>query len=433
MNKAFLLTALLAISAMAVRAQESNGTMKFSGEVNSGLAAHFNDKVDGDAFVQAAGPDGDAARVKFLGDFEGEGGNYGFGFTLVGKAGNNAQGDGVEAVNLNFERALGYFKMFDGKVKFTGGYWDPGEWESPGGLGTDLGMDGAGLVIDIAPADGLNIMLSGWAKAGDTTLLQEGKYMIGAGYTVPDVFKAAVLFASRQYGPTGFSKYAAPNDDVTNTYGPNGSSAWDELAANDHRVSFGAEYLGLKDAGISKLAIDAAVYNLGGGRRLNWDGTKLINVTPFYLGQRVAWEGNGLGLEGRFYQKFNLNDDRWNYGPSFRMRADVKYSLGELPAGFEVSPKLGFNLVMNSDAWGDNPADMRFDESVNWEDCTLGKGGWGVNPAVECRIGNFALLEFGYSLKVNSSQEDTSKPPVPVTEKSTVNHAVYFFVKVMGR
>jgi len=456
MNKVFWLTALLAFSAMTIHAQEDiygmqenigrtqenidrtpeagRGRMTFSGEVSSGLAAHFNDKENGDAFIQAAGSDGVAARIKFSGEFDGKNNNYGFAFTLIGDVQNSADSGSLASMNLNFERALGYLKMFNGILKFTGGYWvDPKIWESPGGIGTDLGMGGAGLMIDIAPVSGLNIMLSGWAKAEDTTLFQEGKYMIGADYTLQDIFRVMALFASRQYGLTGFSKFADNNDDVTNTYGPGGSSTWDELAANDHRISFAVDVLALKKFGFSRLAIDTAVYNLGGGRRPNWDDTKLIKVTPFFLGQRIAWEWQGLGLEGRFYQRFNINDDRWNYGPSFRMRADVKYSLTDLPVGFVITPKLGFNLVVNSDAWGDNPVDMRFDESVNWEDCARGKGGWGLNPAVEFHIGSFAALELGYSLKVNTSEEDTALPPVPVTEKSTVNHAIYLFIKVIGR
>jgi len=443
MNKAFWLTALLVFSAMAIHTQEDNRSqMTFSGEVNSGLTVHFNDKEDGDAFIQAAGPEGVAAQVKFHGGFDGENDNYGFAFTLVGQARNNAQADDMAAMDPNwnsnlteilyFERALAYINMFDGMLKFTGGYWlEPKIWESPGGLGTSLGMGGAGLMIDIdPPVPGLTLMLSGWVKAEDATLFQEGMYMIGARKNIRQLLRVTALFASRQYGPTGFSKYADPNDDVTNTYGPGGSSTYDELAANDHRVSLAAELFTLEKFGFSRFGIDAAVYNLGGGRQLNWDETRLIRVTPLLLGQRIAWERQGLELEGRFYQRFNINDNRWNYGPSFRMRTDIKYSFTDLPIGFVITPKLGFNLVLNSDAWGDNPVDMRFDESVNWEDCTRGRSGWGLNPAAEFRVGSFAALELGYSLKVNTSQEDTTLPPVPVTEKSTVNHAIYLFIRV---
>jgi hypothetical protein len=160
----------------------------------------------------------------------------------------------------------------------------------------------------------------------------------------------------------------------------------------------------------------------------------MITIYPFYTGQRITWSNNRLTLDGRFKQRFNLNDDRWDYGPSTHSRFVVRYEFKDTPLGCDITPRLGFNLFTNTDVWGDNPTDMRFDEGIkDWEECTRQKGGWGLNPAVEFRFGadRNAVIETGYSLKVNYGKPDQT---ISNRDKSTVNHAFYLFIKVgVGR
>ncbi|MCL2881029.1 MAG: hypothetical protein FWF29_12370 [Treponema sp.] len=435
MTKRFILPVIFILVQTALSAQG----FIFYGDVNSGLWAHFNNKVDGDPFLQVAGSDGVPVRINFHGAYDNADQTMGFNFNLRGQARNTLSGDDKPRIDPNqnknltdilyFERATAYLRLLHGVVTFTGGYWDPEDWETPGGLSTDLTMEGAGLIMDVAPLKGLDIMLSGWAKEGDTTLLGEAKYIITGIYQIPDVVRLVAHFSSRPYGPLGFSR-----SDDRNNYGGGTNqypiTTYDELRARDQRLAFGVGYLGLQSAGFRRLGVDTRVYNLGRGMTPGWTGEKMITITPFFTGQRITWDWNGLELDGRFYQRFNLGDDRWNYGPSLRFRVTARYDFYNTPLGCDVSPKIGFDLFTNSNPWGDNPVDMRFDEGVaNWEDCDRQNGGWGLRPAIEFHFGSLsnALLELGYSLKVNTSKPDDT---ILITEKSTINHAFYIFVKV---
>jgi len=423
------------LSALAITAQG----FVFYGDVSSGLWTHFNDKEDGDPFLQVAGNDAVPVRINFRGAYDNTDKTLGFNFNLRGQARNTFAANDKPRMDPNrnnnltdilyFERVTVYLKMLNELLTFTGGYWDPEDWETPGGLSTDLTMEGAGLILNVAPIKGLNIMASGWAKEGDTTLLGEARYIITGIYQIPDAFKIVTHFSSHPYGPLGFSK-----DDDRNNYGGGTNqdpvSSYDERKAKDQRFAFGIGFLGLQNYGFRRLGVDTRIYNLGGGNSPGWNGERMITIMPFFTGQRITWNWNNLELDGRFYQRFNLGDDRWNYGPSLRFRVTAQYAINNTPLGCALSPKLGFNLFVNSNPWGDNPVDMRFDEGIlNWEECTRELGGWGLRPALEFRFGGIsnALLELGYSLKVNTGKPDDT---VLITDKSAKNHAFYLFIKV---
>jgi len=312
-------------------------------------------------------------------------------------------------------------------VTFIGGSWEAEEYETPGGLSSTIGMNGAGLIMDVSPIPGLDIMLSGWAKEGDTTLINEAQYFLTGIYQKPDLFKIMGHFATHQYGVTGFSK-----DSDENHYGPYGTSSYNEIRAKDQRIIIGGSYMGLGNYGFTKLGLDARMYNLGGARTPSEDGARLIKIYPFAIGQKITYKWNNLTLDARIRQSFRLGDDRYNYAPAFRFRVLATWNMDDTLLGCGVIPKLGFNYFLNSDPWGDNPTDMRFDEAVlDWEQCTRENGGYGISPAVEFRVGKThnALLELGYSLKVNTGKPDDD---MLITEKSAVNHAFYIFVKVTG-
>ena len=411
--------------------------LTFSTDLSSGLWAHFNDKIDGDPFLQVAGADGVPVRVNLYASYATDDNNFGLTFTLRGQARNTVDAAGKPYMDPNrspsqndiifFDKALAYIKMFNQILTFTVGYWKCEDFETPGGLSTSLGMEGAGLMLNARPVEGLNIIASGWARERDSVLLGEAKYVLTANYLLIDWVRATLNFASHQYGRLGFSK----DDDITNTYlPPDGTSSYDELLAQDQRIAFGASFLGLKNFGFSRLGVDAEMRNLGGGRIPNWDNSRMIAITPFFLGERIIWNWNDLTLDFRARQRFNFGEDRWDYGPSVHMRLTAKYDfdLNDSVFACVISPKLGFDFFVNTSPWGDNPTDMRFDESASWEECTRMKGGWGISPAVELAFNNRnALLELGYSLKVNTSKPDDF---VLVTEKSTVNHGVYIHAKV---
>jgi len=447
--KKFLFAVIFVLSAMLLSAQEAAVSplssiwpgMTISGDVSSGLWGHFNNKTDGDPFLQVAGADGVPVRVNLGIRFDNTAGNFGLFFILRGQAKNTVDATGKPYIDPNrnkdltdilfFERALAYVKMFKGLLTFTGGYWSPSQFDTPGGLGSSLGMEGTGLMVNVNPLEGLDLAVSGWARQADSVLLGEAKYYVSANYLLSDWVRATFNFASHQYGRLGFSK----DDDIKNTYlPPDYTSSYDELSDRDQRISFGASFLGLKKFGFSRIGIDAEFRNLGGGRVANWDKSRMIVVTPFLLGQRITWVWENLTVDGAAKQRFNMGEDRWDYGPSlnFRITARYNFNLGDSLFACDISPKLGFNYFVNSSPWGDNPTDMRFDESVTWDDCTRMRGGWGLSPSVELNFNNgFAFLELGYSLKVNTGKPDDF---VLVTQKSTVNHGVFLFVKArIGR
>ena len=439
MKKLLILIIIFLFSAAMIFAQG----FVFFGDVSSGLWAHFNDKEDGDPYIQVAGNDAVPVRINFRGIYDNTDRNFGFEFNLRGQARNTAAANDKPRLdpnrnrNLNdilyFERVTAYLKMLKGLVTVTGGYWDPQDWETPGGLSTDLTMEGAGLIVDVSPIPNLNLMVSGWAKEGDTTLLGEARYIFTGIYQMPGIFKAIAHFASRPYGPLGYSK-----DDERNNYGGGTNedpvSSYDEIKAKDQRLALGITYLGWQKFGFRRFGFDTRMYNLGMGKSANWDGTRMIIITPFFTGQRITWNWKNLELDGRFYQRFNIGDDGWYYGPALRFRLTAQYVFNDTPLKCDITPKLGYNLFINSNPWGDNPVDMRFDEAViSWENCDRWQGGWGIRPAVELRFGKNgnALFELGYSLKVNTGKPDDT---ILITEKSRVNHAVYTFIKIgVGR
>ena len=442
--KKIILPVIFVLSAALLSAQTDDASLvssvlsglSFSTDVSSGLWAHFNDKVDGDPFLQAAGADGVPVRVNLNASFDSLK-NYGLAFTLRGQASNSLDATGKPYIDPNrnndktdilfFDKALAYIKMFNGILTFVIGYWKAEEFETPGGLSSSLNMEGAGLMANVRPVEGLNIVASGWARERDSVLLGEAKYILTANYILDDWVRATFNFASHQYGRLGFSK----DDDITNKYlPPDYTSSYDELLAMDQRLNFGVSFLKLKFIGFNRLGIDMELRNLGGGRVPNWDISRMIVVTPFFLGERIIWNWKDLTLDFRARQRFNFGEDRWDYGPSLHFRIAAKYDFNFVNTLFacEISPKLGFDCYVNTSPWGDNPTDMRFGEGASWEECTRMRGGWGISPAVELNFNNkSALLELGYSLKVNTSKPDDF---VLVTEKSTVNHGFYIHAKV---
>jgi hypothetical protein len=180
----------------------------------------------------------------------------------------------------------------------------------------------------------------------------------------------------------------------------------------------------LSSFGFSKLAVDFEARDLGGGRRSQRDrfADPLGDVVyPLYFGEQIEWGTGALTLEGTFKQLIRLGDDHPLYAPSFYWMVKGLYKINDF-----IVPKLGFEYIMNSLAW-ENEIDMRFDKSLEWEDCEKDKSGLGVLAAVEFRIGGGTLnvIELGYSLKA-----DTSTDAKPDVRTATLDQAVYAAIKI---
>jgi hypothetical protein len=431
MKKTFLLlTILFLLFAGLGFAQDDEGGWNVFGVFRTGLNVQFTDRIDDGPFIYAGSNEkNDLAYLLMKLNWTNPVNTFGFetGAIFKGK-GIPVDSSGNYSIDwdLKIDNTFGWLKMFDRRLTLYGG---GGEWEfndpfkTPGPVDSNLGMDGFGMVLigepllDMGFGD-LKIGASVWTKEGHSTLINESKIIFHAAYR-NDFFDVVANFAYRQYGP----KFYADEESIS----------FNAQMAKDHRANFGINIHGLSNFGLRKIAFDAEIRDIGGGRDsirdpiMQWGQTG-VTVYPLYLGQAITWQDQNefFTLRTAFKQVFRINDDfssvnfngvHLEYAPSFSFMIDTEFKINEF-----IVPKLGAVYIMNSDVFGSIARDLRFNEGLNSEDCLKDFSGLQVRGAVEFRIGGNpgSVLELGYTVNKN-----LSKDIVATARNSTLDHGLY--------
>ncbi|GHV81819.1 hypothetical protein AGMMS49991_03770 [Spirochaetia bacterium] len=397
-------------------------TFDWTASLNTGLFVQFTNREDAGPFVYGASANKAVPlNLELDGYYINANGTAGITAGITLKAEDIVTGVVDQAFDITkvlaIDDVFGWAKLFNGILTLNGGVFESELFETPAALESHLESEGIGLSAVVAPLPArsghdLKIGLSAFAKAGHTTLLDEGKYIISARYQKENMIMAVANFALRQYGPL--------------QYGDKESTSYNEQKAKDIRINLGANYLGLSSLGFAKLAFDVEARDLGGGRHSKrlWDlptDPEGGVVYPLYFGETIQWHNDVIDVEGSFKQLIRIGDDHKDYAPSLYFTLKGSYKVNDF-----VVPKLGIQYIMNSQAW-ENPTDMRFDEGLEWEDCLKDTGGLGAYVAVEFRIGGGTqhVVELGYSLKA-----DTGKNANPDPRTSTLDQAIYASIKI---
>jgi hypothetical protein len=262
--KKLRMTAVLVAAGVVAASGAFAQEIKFDGYVNTGIGILSTDvKV-----LDGAGPDTKAAdikvvpfgvdseqagyRIRLNGSYASEDGNAGAKFRL------QAQSQYTIAGALSIPYAYGWVSFLNKILTVTGGLLDDGTWATSGFLGDDVG-EGLGALIKASPLAGLNLGVGAYLittqgggsnnvivvpngdGTGSTTSfsaydvpLGRLKYTVGAGYTLPDLFKVTLSFRTANQTGDGTSRYADSDSEV---FGSNETA----------KLIFGAQVLAIKD------------------------------------------------------------------------------------------------------------------------------------------------------------------------------------------
>jgi len=402
-------------------AEQQGGTFNVFGVLHAGVTVQFTDMVDEGPFIYGGSTErADPLYLLIKASWESAGGNFGIDSGLILRGSRidtrpfDQSFDVIRSISL--DNTWGWIRLPGGMFTLYGGL---GEWEydflTPGPVDSNLSMDGLGMVLVTRPLSDrdLRIGLSAFVGGGHDVILNEAKYIASVAYRHNDTFELAANFAWRQYGHTFF---ADPEH-----------LSFDPQRANDHRANIGFNYIGLSRLGFSRIAVDAEIRDLGGGRTsvrdpiLEW-GREGSTVYPLFLGQRITWGSGPLNLDATFRQAIRIGDDHPDYAPSLKFMLRGSYAINDF-----IVPKIGLLYVMNSNVFGDVPGDMRFHEGLAIDDCEKDQGGFGFLAAVEFRPfrNSRTIIEVGYSLKM-----DLAPGLQPERGLSTVDHGLFLSMSI---
>ena len=406
-------------------AEQSEGsTFRVFGVLHTGITMQFTDMQDDGPFIFGGSTErADPLYLLIKASWASAGNNFGIdsGVILRGSyVETNTIDQSFNVVrSIRLDNTWGWIRFLEGMFTLYGGL---GEWEydflTPGPIDSNLNMDGLGMVLVARPlldmpGHDLRVGLSAFVGGGHDVLLNEGKYIFSAAYQFNDTFEVVGNFAFRQYGPRFFA------DPESINYCPQ--------RARDHRINIGFNFLGLSHLGFSRIAMDAEMRDLGGGRTSIRDpiaewGREGSTVYPLFLGQRITWGSGPLNLDATFRQTIRIGDDHEDYAPALKFMLRASYALNDF-----IIPRIGLLYVMNSRVFGDTPGDMRFHEGLIIDECERDQAGFGFLAGVQFRPfgGDRTIIEVGYSLKM-----DLGRDAQPGRGRSTVDHGVYVSMSI---
>ena len=428
--------------------EEKNGGWNVFGAFQTGINVQFTDMIDDGPFIYAGSQEkSDAAYMLLKTNWANPSETFGFETGVIFKgSGITANSDGTYSIDwgIKVDNTFGWLKFLDKQLTIYGGggEFEFGEpFKTPGPIESNLDMAGYGIILICQPLlysemQDLKIGASAWIKEGHTTLINEAKYIFHIAYTMNDLFAVNANFAYRQYGP----KFYADEE----------HTSYIDQMAKDHRASIGFNFLGLSDLGLKKIALDAEIRDLGGGRTVvrdpisQWeDYQKVLKgeadpVYPLFAGLSVNWRGmdNLLSISASAKaairigdtmkyidtnqvnktDQANINKAVWQeYAPSFSFMVDISYAINDF-----IIPKLGAVYVMNSPAFNDISRSLRFNEGLNTDECLKDTGGLQVRAGCELLAAQGGILELGYVIN-----KDMSKDAVNTNINSTLDHGFY--------
>jgi hypothetical protein len=318
MKKAFGLFLILAVAGWGF-AQE----LRFNGSISSGLWAVLSQDSVEDPVVRLQTTQDDLLgyRVELLGTYKGEEENSGLAFRL------RAQDDLQFPAYNNGFYAYAWFTALDDKLKVLAGFIDDGTFATAGGISDDAG-EGTGAMAIFSVA-GLDLGVGIFAPKADVKA-KNAKYRFDAAYTIEDILKINA----------GYAIHAKPQtvDDV-----------------KDSLFFAGLSVLALNDLGLSTLAVDAELSNIGAEKGLY--GQTVV------IGEQVVFEKAGLTVGLRAEQKtkneaetiFGMRFPLWvsyEINDSIEPRFDIGYSIGSaaLNPNYRLEGRNALGLDVTKDA-----------------------------------------------------------------------------------
>ena len=211
---AFVLPLLMA-AAGGLWAQE----LKFDGYLNSGLGVVADNNEDNDAYVKVFGVDSESNGYRFRlnGSYTNEAKNAGVRLRLQGQRRIDVSG------YLSMAYGYGWVGFFDNVLTVTGGIVDDGAWTTADWWWNDDQGEGLGLLLKAEPVKGLNLGIGAYVisqqSGGNNNILsvggalpnfrditlraQDAKYTFNAAYTMPDTFRLAASFRTKNQAAWG--------------------------------------------------------------------------------------------------------------------------------------------------------------------------------------------------------------------------------------
>ena len=339
--KKFLVVLLILAVAGGAFAQ-----LTLTGNVTGGVQTLLD--FDKETYYLNGRPNDGAFRMQLNGAYTNADKTSGANFQLrFNQGGLSAMGNDV--LGPTIESAYGWFKPMD-IITIYAGRNGVGGFGTPASVDVSNGVIGdarLGLSIKLEPMDGLVVGFTVNPGILGNEAIWRALYKFGMTYTMPDLVKIVA----------------------------NGS-------VNNGRINVAAGFdiLALKDMGITKLAVDAALEGLN-----YFDNNGL-----FQLGQTVTYASGDISATLRSTQLLPLGaNSATDKGMVIRIHATGSYTMGD------IVPSLGVGFVMNG---GTSITDHR---SWNGLASAYAKdtNGLIINPQVQFKIGG-GTIDFGYSAMV---------------------------------
>jgi hypothetical protein len=425
-KKIMLGVLVLAAAAGGLFAQE----LKFDGYLNSGLGIVSTDtKVPDGSGTKTA----DSKIVPFGVDSE----QAGYRFRLNGSY-TNAEGTAGAKFRFqaqsNFELgafslpyAYGWVSFLNKIFTVSGGLVDDGTWNSGGFLNDDVG-EGLGALVKISPIAGLNLGVGAYVitpqgggfnniikiPAGDGTKddtknfsgldipLDRIKYTIGAGYTMPDLFKVTASFRTANQTGDEVSRY----DDAD----------LEKFSSSEtSKLIFGVQLLAVKnltavvEAEVDKLE-DTGVDKKKDNIDLNFYET---------IGYKIG--DLSFGLNAVEYLKSEKDKD---YDLGLHLNPWISYAIGS------IVPRLDLNYFMSGKALtesgkNDNLPGTKYHRKVfNYADKD-NPSVIAVRPSVKFNIDKNTFIEIGDLIAVSNGPEGAFADADDLKKSSNLNNVFY--------
>ena len=437
-RKIFGLALLLLLMAAAggLWAQE----LKFDGYLNSGLGVVVTDKEGEDAYIKAFGIDSESNGYRFRlnGSYTNEAKNAGARLRLQGQRRIDVSG------YLSMPYAYGWVGFFDSKLTLTGGIVDDGTWTTADWYWNDDQGEGLGLLLKVEPVKGLNLAIGAYTIsqqsgggnnilsyngalpnfANITPRVEDAKYTFNAAYTLPDTFRLAVSFRTKNRA--GWVPYVI---DSTTTP-PTTSYTADDYGytGREEPSQLVGEFRLLAVKGLTGVVI-GVLENID---ELSEKGNILFSETFAY---KVNDDLNiGLNAAQFLYNRVDANDDKVDTDPGLLFniwgsyafgsvvpRLDLVYFLGgqsKTASGAKqwerrgFVPRGGYPSSSGTPTLKDNDED---DYSV-----------FSVRPSVKINLDSRTFLEIGDIINLDSSTKEGAYPDKDDAKKSTLLTNVFY-------
>ena len=404
------LSAVLLLLIGAIGGVSAQSGLKLDGQLNSGLGIVLPGVEDADPFMKAFTADAEHQGLRFRlnGAYVNEAENAGVNFRF------QTQGDLSTWGYFTLNVASGWVSFFDGKLRLTGGIVEDYSWQVGDYFARRFTFaQGLGGLVRATPIEGLRLGFGVFTASRSTNggfwwsqdyggtnasppafgtirpELNDVRYTLHAGYTMPDVFRADVSFRfPNKAGGNGSDPNGDRNDTTIHFY--NG---------HDEDMAFlaGFRFLGVSDL---TAAVSFFATNLQ-----RWDENGLFQ--PFLsLGYKMGDINVGLDSSAWFYSKDWGGKDA-KPAPSAVFIPWASYAIGNVVPRLDlyIFPN-GSSALGGSESW--NWHRVGYVNRANRTDGNNDQGHFlfGLRPSVKINVDSRAHVEFGAQINMDFAEND---------------------------